>query len=56
MSPLMVESGGMVIAVAMSSAVRITPVWVTVWVRVVFPAVMVMVAVRVSLEVFGETE
>ena len=33
-----------------------TPVWVTVWVRVRLPAVMVMVAVPLEVEVLGATE
>ena len=32
------------------------PAWVTVWVRVMLPAVMVMVPVRLEVEVLGATE
>ena len=32
------------------------PAWVTVWVRVMLPAVMVMVAVRFEVEVLDATE
>ena len=47
---------GMLRVVGLTVRLLPPPVWVTVWVRVMFPAVMVMVAVRIWVEVLGATE